>query len=177
LAKEKDSILNRWFLLVVGTYPPETARFLTSQKNEFSNPVRSNLLKGLEGLYTGLMENKSDSADFSEFLDQIIRIRAVQDLAPSEALVFVFFLKNAVREKLASHVEEFRLFEELLTFESRVDRLALLAFNIYVQCRESLYDVKLAEIRRRTSRILERASQKYGTAEDWLGPDDDEIAK
>jgi hypothetical protein len=177
LAKEKGSILDRWFQLVVGTYPTETARFLTTQKNEFTNPVGSNLLKGLEGLYNGLVDGKSDASEFSEFLDQIIRIRAVQDLAPSEALVFVFFIKNAVREKLAQHIEEYKLFEELLSFESGVDRLALLAFNIYVQCRESLYDVKVAEIRRQTSRILERASQKYGTAENWLGPDDDKIAK
>ena len=104
-------------------------------------------------------------------------IRAIQDFSPAEALVFVFFLKNAVREKLAPHVEEYKLFEELLTFESKVDRLALLAFNIYVQCRESLYDVRVAEIRRRSSRILERASQKYGMPEEWLDPDDDKIAK
>jgi hypothetical protein len=172
LKREKSSILNKWFELVIATYPADAGSFLIKQTNPFSNPIRASLLKGLEGLLEGLLENKTDPQFFNEFLDDVVRVRAVQNFSPGEAITFIFLLKNAVREILAKEIEGYKIFEELLTFESKVDRLSLLAFNIYMQCRETLFEVRVAELKRSVSRIMERACQKYGTPEEWADPED-----
>ncbi|MBW2228632.1 MAG: hypothetical protein JRG99_15335, partial [Deltaproteobacteria bacterium] len=54
-------------------------------------------------------------------------------------------------------VSEARLFNELLLFESKIDRLSLIAFNLYVQCREKIYELKANEMKNRTFRAFERA--------------------
>lgn len=59
------------------------------------------------------------------------------------------------------------LLGELLKLESRIDSLALTSFDIYMKCREKLFEMRAMEIRNRTSRILERACMKYGAPHDW----------
>jgi hypothetical protein len=172
LEKEKSAVLEKWFRLTIDMYPAETKTFLTANTNRFTNPVRSALLVGLEGIYDNLVQDRHEAEAFNDFLDKIIRVRAVQDFAPAEALAFVFYLKHVVREVLAKDIETYKLFEELLTFESRVDRLGLLAFNLYTQCRHTVSEVRIAELKRTYTRFFERVCQKYGMPEDWEHPED-----
>jgi hypothetical protein len=168
LVKERDAVVDNWKQLLVGTYPPETQRFLKTQKNPFANPLGNSIDEGLEGLYDHLLKfDESSPEEFSKYLDRVIRIRAVQGYAPSTAVGFVFLLKDAVRNVLGQTVREKGLYEELLTFEQKIDSLALLSFNIYMQCRETLFEIRANEIRNRTSRLVERACQKYGMPRDW----------
>ena len=95
-------------------------------------------------------------------MDKILRIRAVQDITAAEAVGFVFFLKKAVRETLAKEIRQQQLAEELAEFETRVDSMALVAFDVFMRCREQLYEMKANEIRNRTGRMLERVCRKYG---------------
>ncbi|MBI5252300.1 MAG: RsbRD N-terminal domain-containing protein [Desulfomonile tiedjei] len=166
LEKQRDAVVDRWKQLLVGTYPPETQRFLKTQKNPFANPLGNSIDEGLEGLYDNLLKD-GDIEKFSEFLDRVVRIRAVQGYAPSTAVGFVFLLKEAVQEILGQAIRENRLYEELLTFEQKIDSLALLSFNIYMQCRETIFEIRTHEIRNRTSRLVERACQKYGMPQEW----------
>jgi len=174
LSAQRAPILQRWLELILETYPPDSRKFFATQKNRFSNPVGANLSEGLEGLFDSLVHGvDSESDSFSDYLDKIVRIRAVQEFSPAKAVGFVFFLKTAVRETLAEQIHDPRLLRELLEFESRIDSLALLAFNIYMQCRETIFEMRATEIRSRVSRILERACQKYGNPSEWLDPRDD----
>ncbi len=166
LLKERDAVVSRWKELLVGTYPSETQRFLKTQRNPFANPLGNSIDEGLDGLYDNLLKD-GDSETFSKFLDRVIRIRAVQGYAPSTAVGFVFLLKERVRGVLEKVISEKRLYEELLTFEQKIDSLALLSFNIYMQCRERIFEIRAHEIRSRTSRLVERACQKYGMPHEW----------
>ncbi len=173
LEKEKDAVLKRWLDLTLDTYPQQTKKFLVRDVNRFANPVGSSIQSGMETIYDSLLqEDVGITPPFMEQLDKIIRIRAVQDFTPALAVGFIFLLKSAVREVAAKEIQDSRQFEELLTFESRIDKLALLSFNIYMQCRETIFDIRATEIRNRTSRILERACQKYGMPSEWLDPED-----
>jgi len=173
LAKNRTAILQRWFKLTLDSYPTDSRKFLNSLNNRFANPVGASIMEGMEGIYDLLLKSVvADSAEYVPFLDEIVRIRAVQDFSPANAVGFVFALKEAVREVLDSEIRENRYLEQLLAFESRIDRLALLAFNIYMQCRERLFEIRATEIRNRTSRILERACQKYGMPQEWMAPED-----
>ncbi|MBI4964684.1 MAG: RsbRD N-terminal domain-containing protein [Desulfomonile tiedjei] len=174
LSTNKTAILKRWLDLILETYPPDSRKFFATQQNRFANPVGANLSEGLEGLFDSLVHGTDPESDsFSDFLDKIVRIRAVQEFSPAKAVGFAFFLKTAVRESLAKGIHDPKLFQELLEFESRIDGVALLAFNIYMQCRETIFEMRATEIRNRVSRILERACQKYGNPSEWLDPKDD----
>jgi len=166
LIQERDTVVNRWKQLLVETYPPETQKFLKTQKNPFANPLGQSIDDGLEGLYDTLL-NDGDLEAFSKFLDRVIRIRAVQGYSPSTAIGFVFLLKVAVNDVLGQAIREKRIYEDLLTFDQKIDSLALLSFNIYMQCRETLFEIRTNEIRNRTSRLVERACQKYGMPHEW----------
>ena len=63
-------------------------------------------------------------------------------------------LKRAVRDTLAGDVEANGAYTELLEFESRVDDLALLALDIYMRCRDKLYELRVGEVKAERDRAL-----------------------
>lgn len=159
LTRKKGSIVEKWFRRVLDTYPPDTAGFLRREKDPFANPVGSALLEGVEGLYERLVRG-GEEGDLDLFLDRMIRIRAVQDFSPSGALRFVLGLKSVVREELGREAFEKGLGRELEAFEDRIDELLLAAFDVYMKCREQIYELRVHEVkaeREAALRILERA--------------------
>lgn len=158
LAQNRATIVDRWYDLVLETYPPETARIFKKESNRFANPVGSTTLEGLKDLFGALLEG-FDPQRLLPALDKIIRIRAIQDFTPAVALGFVLALKPLVRRELAQAIgADQASAEELRQFDDTVDQVALLAFNIYVQCREQLYELRVSEIQNRTARLLQRAN-------------------
>jgi hypothetical protein len=94
----------------------------------------------------------------SAFLDSIIRIRAIQDFTPSEAVAFIFHLKKVIRQELGGEVlKQPGMSDELSTFDTAIDDLALYAFDLYMRCREKIYDLKAQESKNATFRLLQKA--------------------
>jgi len=161
LAQKKSALVKRWFYIAMEPYPADTAGLLKNQKKQFTNPVGYTISHGLENILNKLIDEKG--ADFEgmvPFLESIVRIRAVQDLRPSQALSFVFHLRNAIREELASEAKEFSA--EMATLESRIDAIALISFDIFVKCREKVYELKSNEVKNRTFRLLQMANLVSG---------------
>jgi hypothetical protein len=157
LLKQRNSIIKKWSSCVLETYAPETATLLKKESNQFANPVGHTLLHGIQAVYDEFLHTM-DSEKLSPHLERIIRIRAVQDFTPAQAVSFVLSLKQIVRNELELDIHENQVSSsELVAFEARVDELALLAFNIYAQCRERLFEVRLNELRNRTFRLLQKA--------------------
>lgn len=168
LIKDKKALLNRWFDLIIESYPPETSQFLKNQKDRFQNPVGFTISKEIEAIFDQLVGGKPQKKMVSEFLDKIIRIRAVQDFSPSDAVSFMFQLKAIVREevqKQGKEAEQAQLSKELLEFERAIDRLALLAFDIYVSCRQKVFEIKADEMKRHYANILKRSGGFCETVE------------
>lgn len=141
LEQRKAAIVKKWFDLVIQTYPADTSRFLKTQKDPFANPVGQTVLRGLEALFDILLKG-FDTDAISSFLDPIIRIRAVQDFTPSKAVSFIFSLKQVIRDNLAKDLKDPATSAELLHLETSIDDLALIAFDIYMECREKIYELK-----------------------------------
>jgi RsbT co-antagonist protein rsbRD N-terminal domain len=157
LKEKKSDILKKWFDAVAGTYPNETSTFLKKQKAQFTNPVGYTLAEGIDGLFEGLIKGLLPD-EVSRFLDSIVRIRAIQEFTPSEAISFIFMLKKVVRQELGSEtLAQQGIAEELATFESAVDDLALYAFDLFMKCREKIYELKANEARNMTFRLLQQA--------------------
>jgi len=156
LTEKKAAISKKWFQLVIDTYPVETSKFLKSQKDPFANPVGRTTLKGLEAILDELIQGM-DFESVTSFLDPIIRIRAIQDFTPSEATGFILSLKTIIRDLFDRELEEKELLKEFLEFERKIDELSLFAFDIYMQCREKLNQLKSHEQRNTMFKALERA--------------------
>ena len=142
LTRTRPAILQRWRDLLLSSYAPDASRFFREQRDPFANPVGSAISQSLAGVFDELLGEARAEA-LVPLLDDLIRIRAVQDFSPSQAVGFVFELKRAVREQLAG--VETPPWSELMEFEGRIDRLALLAFDLYLQCREQIFQIRVKE--------------------------------
>jgi len=164
LSNKKNAILKRWFNRILETYPDETARFIKKEKDPFANPVGATIWKGIEEVFKELL-TEIDPPKVSSFLDGIIRVRAIQNFTPSQAVMFIFFLKEIIREELDNDIRNKGISKEIVKIESKIDKLALISFDIYVQCREKIYQLKTDEVKNRYFRLLQKANLIYEVAE------------
>jgi len=167
LSQKRVAVLERWLQLILETYPAGTSRFLKQEKDRFVNPVGYTISQGIEVLYEGLLQGMN-SNKLIDCLDNIIRIRSVQDFPPSQVIAFIFLLKKAIRDELASEIRRNRVLVDLLEFESKIDKLALLALDIYTKCRQKVYEIRINEVkteRERVLKLLERTNQMYSKSE------------
>ncbi|RLC28486.1 MAG: hypothetical protein DRH32_08985 [Deltaproteobacteria bacterium] len=157
LRQEKAHLINKWFEELINTYPPDTSVFLKRQKDAFANPVGQTSLKGLEQLLDVLLENQDHDMAVS-CLDPVIRIRAVQTMfSPSQVVGFVFSLKKIIRAELKKELEDTEILRELHDFELKIDETGLIAFDIFMACREKIYDIKANEERNKIYKAFARA--------------------
>jgi hypothetical protein len=173
LQERRAAVIDRWKALTLAVYPERAAEFIVREPDRFRNPVGHLVGENLEILYDGLLAD-APAETMRAALDGIVRIRAVQDLSPSAAVGFVFLLKQAVCEELsggdgdpAAEIEPAGLFD-------RIDRLALQAFDLFMRCREQIYDLRVREIRGRAPRphTSLRAREIEGTersGSEWAG--------
>ena len=147
LRAKQDAVGERWLALTTATYRTDTAHFLTAQKNRFANPVGQTLARTLPALVAEVIRG-SDPVGVCTHLEEIIKIRAIQDFTPAEAVSFVFLLKDAIRQEIAPDLDRPEIRDELHEIETRIDQIALFAFDIFVKCREKVYSLRLNEIRK-----------------------------
>ena len=93
LSQRKAPILERWLHLILETYPANSSSFFKQERDRFVNPVGYTISQGIETLYEELLQGMNFDK-LSASLDNIIRIRAVQDFFPSQAVGFVFLLRK-----------------------------------------------------------------------------------
>jgi hypothetical protein len=160
LNSKKKVILEKWFDAAIESYHQDTAKFLKSHKDQFTNPVGNIIYQGLENLLNEILNNP-DKEKTTKYLDDIIRIRAVQDFLPSEALYFISQLKLIIREELAEEIKKGDLNSDLEKFDYEIDKLIFIAFDIFMKCREKIYDLKANELRNMTLKLIERANRIF----------------
>ena len=142
LSRNETALLKRWFNLILETYPADTATLMRKDKNQFANPVGSTISREIEVLFGKLCEGVHDEKCQAS-LDAILKIRSVQDFSPSKAVGFIFLLKRAIGETLKNDICKESVMDEWLKFQSRIDDLALQAFDIYADCREKICEIRV----------------------------------
>ncbi len=148
LNKNRTLFVKKWFQATIDTYPAQTAKFLGKDSDRFDNPVGSTTHETIENVFNLIIKNANEETLEKE-LDPIIRIRAVQSFSASEAVSFVFALKNIGEDILEKSL--------LREFDKFVDKIALAAFNKLMKCKEEIFLLKATESKRRIHRAFERA--------------------
>jgi hypothetical protein len=158
LAEKRAAILERWRKRIQETYPTDVSRRIGSVADPFANPVGNAIAQGTEALLDGLSRG-APLDELTPHLDELIKIRAVQDFTPSQAVAFVFLLKDSLAEGLSKELRDHAVVKAFLELESRIDALAGAAFDIFMRCRERIYEIKAKEIQNRAYKLLERMNQ------------------
>ena len=158
LTENRETIVKRWTRQVFDTYPPDTSSFLGSKKDRFANPVGYTISTEVSNLFDQLI-GEMDREKILVSIDNILKIRAVQDFSPGQAVEFCFALKGVVRSLLMQSSPDKDVLTDLLEFESRVDSLALLAFETYMSCREQIHQIRTNEIRVRSVQMADRREE------------------
>jgi hypothetical protein len=155
LQKNSDAIVRRWLDAALSTYSQDASVAFARQKDPFANPVGHCLRVGTQGIFAALLEG-ADAERIVENLREIVRIRAVQEFSPSDAIGFLFRLKDIVRTELGSAARDAKVAAELTKFDGQVDRVALAAFDLFVECRQQVCELRINEVKRRVAWVMEK---------------------
>jgi len=156
LARRRGAVIDAWLARILRGYSGSTARFFLEEKDPFRNPVGLAFKRGLPALFDQLV-GEMDPAALKAALDDLVRIRAVQDFTASQAVAFVFDLKEVVRAALREDDAAGMPAIDLEPLDGRIDEMALAAFDLYLECRERLLEIRVHEMQRRMF-LLERMS-------------------
>ncbi len=147
LAEKKDKILESWQETALASYHPKSAAFMRQQTDRFANPVGYAITSSMSALLDNTVMGRGVTEAYP-VLDSIVRIRAVQDFSPSQAIAFLFQLKPLLRRELDVISDHVEMAGEWKALAERIDCLALAAFDIYMNCRQQLYDLRIKELKR-----------------------------
>ena len=136
LKQKKAAVLRCWTDLVFETYASDTAAILKAGGDRFANPVSYNVSCNLEKIVDGLIEGKKAETLFS-CLEEIIRVRAVQEFTPEEAVCFMPLLKKALLSEAG--------IEAGGQLKDNIDHLVAACPNIYRDCRNRIDRIRANE--------------------------------
>ena len=152
--EHKKALVERWIEAVFATYPLDTTGFLRTRQDEFCNPV-GEITTTMGGyLYDAAAGEHIIPDRVQEALSRFVKLRSVQDFAPSQGLGVIYVFKQLMRETLLPLFVQGGKVDVYLEAESRVDTLALMAFDMYLSSRETLAEQRIKEIRDQHSQIV-----------------------
>ncbi|OQX65104.1 MAG: hypothetical protein B5M55_04740 [Desulfococcus sp. 4484_242] len=170
LSNKRSHIIKRWQDAIIASYPKDSQGFLKRTKSQFANPVGWIIAKEIETLYDEVIRGE-DAEKIAACLETIIRIRAVQDFSPSQAVAFVLELKDIVREALGIGPSP-----EMDALDRHLDKVLLIAFDVYSKCRQKIYDIRVREVKNQVGKLLERANLIVEIPETAPGVRDDNVS-
>lgn len=157
----KKALAERWAAIVHGTYPFETVGFLRTNTDRFANPVGFRTGEAARALMEAIFLERPDEEAIKKAVEEIIRVRAIQDFPPETAVGVFFAMKDVIREVVRSSEDASgEIMPALWELESRIDAVALLAFGAYARNRETLHRLRVEESKRQYSQLLRLAEKK-----------------
>lgn len=146
LSENRDAILQKWILRSLKR-DEKSKKFLSRLSfGEFTDPLGYTVKRELEVLFDAIL---GDLEGTHAALDGILRIQAVQGIKPSEAISFIFDLRDILLNeyKMLKKADD-SVMKEWVVFEDKIHELNRQAFDVYMECREQLFNIKLDEYKR-----------------------------
>jgi hypothetical protein len=128
-----DDIAASWMERLLRQYAGQSANFLVGTLDPFRNPIGQRFRESLHTVVEELLGDMNPER-IADALAGIMEIRAVESCTPREALSFLFELREIAGDQVTP---------------SRIDDVALAAFDEYVKCRERICTAKVNEATRR----------------------------
>ena len=163
-ARMRDRFVQEWLASTLQTYPEQAGRFLRDERDPFRNPVGQTLRTGLAALVEELFGD-FDRPRVAAALETIVRVRAVQDFTPAEAVGFVLLARRAARAVAGDDAPGAGP-GSLDALDARIDEMVLVAFDLFARCREEIHAIGARAARRRVY-VLERVQ---GLSDDLEAP-------
>ncbi len=98
-------------------------------------------------IFLNLILNGNQDLEIKIFLNDIIKVRAVQNFLPSDAAGFILSLKNIIRKELGPEIRDEKLFDDFREIEAEIDKTALIAFDLFMEAREKIFQLRIQEIK------------------------------
>jgi hypothetical protein len=156
---KREDIISKWKKAVFDTYPKGSGKFFIGVRNQFDNPIGFVVSDELPRIYDELTGN-NDEEILRPSIENIIKIRAVQDFTISEAVGFLNILKQIFWDEIVQNLDDTELLRHYMDFESRIDGATCIAFELYHGMRVKLERIKVDEVKRRNEKMMERLFRK-----------------
>ncbi|MCK5741284.1 MAG: RsbRD N-terminal domain-containing protein [Chlorobi bacterium] len=158
LQKNKADLADKWLKMLTGQYSKDGSKFILGEKDQFANPMGFIYSEAIPQIFEAVVERQSTKT-YDEPLRRIIQVRAVQDFTPSQALSFIFDLKQLITKSYKADNEID--FCEMIGIFQRIDAMAFSAFNIYCELKGRIWEIKANEVRKRNETMVMRLNEKY----------------
>jgi hypothetical protein len=156
LRQRREIILKEWRKSALDFYPAEAFKPAQKSVDRFGNPLVYTISTALETILDELIEG-IHTAKSDEALEDVVKIRSLQSEKPSTAVDFLFGLKKIIKNQLNYTESVNANNQDIEKLYSALDELILAAFDIFMKCREKIYEIKSNEIKRRSYKLWERA--------------------
>ena len=140
IAQNHEQILEEWIYLRLAIISNQKHSLIMTQMDPFQNPIRHQLHEGLKVILENYV-NKGEK--YTEAVEQICGILAIQDYPPSTAMALFYELKVIVRKLVKKTGFGFKA-KDWVEFNSCIETMTLEAFDFYCAQRESMLTQKRA---------------------------------
>ena len=159
---KREKLVGLWIDRFFASYPIDSTGFMRTRRDRFANPVGETTRNAAAVLYDAVIGNDAEPEAVKTALHDLIWIRAVQDMMPSQAVGAIVLLKDILRKEVLTeclkpeHSSSGAL-RAYLDMESRIDTLCLMALNMYAEARERVYRVRIEDVKQSQSQVIRLA--------------------
>jgi hypothetical protein len=153
----KKHIIHAWRANALDVYPEDARRFFGGGRDRFGNPVGQTLAEEMSDILDAMTTTRNPES-WASCLTRTLKIRAVQDMRPADALKFIFHIKTVLGGVLRDSLDNDAIQKSFADFDANVDAMALFAFEIYAKHREKVFEVRISDVKRQVSHLLKRSA-------------------
>ncbi|MDY6820717.1 MAG: hypothetical protein SVN78_03725 [Deferribacterota bacterium] len=153
---KKNKILDDWFNHLISHYDDNKLDYLEKERDPFLNPVKYIFKSALGSIFSYIFEDEELDL-VSQDIEKLIKLLALNGPKASEVLGLFVFFKQHINALFMSSFSLEEKIDEYNEITNIFDNLLLKIFDMYVQCREKIYEIRVNEIKRMTFPLLERS--------------------
>jgi len=147
IASHRDEILMALMEGLYEPYSPEAATSFRRKVDPFENPIGSTFGRSASIIADGMAAGMPPRA-FRQTFDDMIRIRAVQGISPSEVMSFLFAVRKALAAGTAGSGDDSLQASDIAEINEWIDCAIALCMDIYMECRENIFNLKVMELKK-----------------------------
>jgi hypothetical protein len=151
----RKELLGLWLETFFETKPGAGLQARPDYGDRFTNPVYHTINEELPKIYDYIVDENLERDSYLAALKNIIRIRAVQDMKPSQAVSFLFRLKEIIFDSVGLRDADLAGRKRLAEYCDNIDDAVLDAMDIFMEMREKIFDIKIKEIKNRYNKVFE----------------------